>query len=260
MKQRKRIVLKIGTLSLLDDDENISKNKIEKFCDFIVRLQKKYEVILVSSGAVGFGYSQLKLDRSKLGNKQALAAIGQSLLMNEYNKNFEKNNILIAQILLKKSNFLEKESLENVSRTVKILLSKNVIPIINENDSVATEELVFGDNDNLAAYCTKYFKAELLVLVTDIDALYDKDPSVYVDARKIKKLDFISKKLLADNKNSQKGDLAMGGIYTKLKAVEFLLKDDTDTFLTSNSLVDVKNLLLKNKHTGGTLFSKKLNI
>lgn len=262
MKQRKRIVLKIGTLSLLDalsdDDRNISKSKIEKFCNFVLKLQEKYEIVCVSSGAVGFGYSQLKLDRNELGNKQALAAIGQSLLMNEYSRNFGKNDVLTAQILLKKSDFLSEESLANISRTVEVLLSEKVIPIVNENDSVATEELVFGDNDNLAAYCAKYFNAELLVLITDIDALYDKDPSVNKGARKIEKINSVSEKLLADNKDSQKGDLAMGGIYTKLKAAEFLLENDIDTFLTSNSLVDAENFLLRNEQTGGTLFSGKV--
>lgn len=257
MKQRKRVVLKIGTLSLLDEDRNISKGKIEKFCEFVLKLRKKYQVIIVSSGAVGFGYSQLKLDRNELGNKQALAAIGQSLLMNEYNKNFKKANVLTGQILLKKFDFLSEESLNNLSRTVEILISNNVIPIVNENDSVATEELVFGDNDNLAAYCTKYFKAEILVLITDVDALYDRDPNVYDDAEKIEKLNFISDDLLKNNENNHKGDLAMGGIYTKLKAAQFLLENGIDTFLTSNVLVDAENFLLKNEQSGGTLFSKK---
>lgn len=258
MKQRKRVVLKIGTLSLLNKNRKISKIKIKKFCDFILNLRNKYEIILVSSGAVGFGYSQLELNRENLRNKQALAAIGQPLLMNEYNRNFKKDGVLTAQILLKKADFLSEESLNNISQTVEILLSEKVIPVINENDPVATEELIFGDNDNLAAYCAKYFKAETLVLITDIDALYDKDPNVNKDAVRIDKLNDISRKLLNDNKNNQKGDLAMGGIYTKLKAAEFLLKNKIDTFLTSNNLIDAENFLLKKRQIGGTLFSRNV--
>ncbi len=249
----KRIVIKVGS-AVLTENDSVALERMRSLVDFIAELKQRYEVILVSSGAVAAGYTKLKLDRSVLKNKQALAAIGQPVLMKKYAKKFEKHDILVAQVLVTAANLNKADDIQRVRNTVDTLLENGVVPIVNENDATATEELIVGDNDQLSAYIAKMADADMLVILSDIDAYYDKDPRKNDDAKVLKVVHEIPKEeLLKDvTPNSV---FATGGIVTKLKAASYLLENGIDTFLSSGfDLSDAKEFLLKNNHEGGTLF------
>ncbi len=252
----KRIVVKVGS-AVLSENNHIAQERLEALVDFIARLKKRYEVILVSSGAVAAGYTQLKLDKKLLSNKQALASIGQPILMNKYRKLFEVHNLLSSQILVTAANFTTPEEAQRAKDTIETLLAHNVIPIINENDATATEELVVGDNDQLSAYATHYFGAQLLVILSDIDAYYDKDPRTYDDAKVRSRIHNIEPRELEMEASPNHG-FATGGIVTKLKAADFLLKRNGAMLLASGfDLSDAYSFLLDDEHSGGSYFKSK---
>ncbi len=251
----KRVVIKVGS-AVLSENNRLAKERMLNLVEFLAELNGKMEVILVSSGAVAAGYTKLKLDKKELPNKQALAAIGQPLLMKAYQKKFEKFNTLCAQMLLSADDFDSRKRTEHAKNAIEVLLKHKIIPIINENDVTATEELVFGDNDQLSAHAAFYFDADMLVILSDIDGLYDKDPKKNEDAKLLKVVEKIDPKLLTTECNPSYS-FATGGIVTKLKAADFLLRRRKTMFLASGfDLSDVKSFLLKGEHKGGTLFSR----
>lgn len=249
----RRIVLKVGSAVLTQDGE-LALARLRSLVEFIVELKKEYEVILVSSGAVAAGYTLIQLDKKIVTNKQALASLGQPLLMSTYNKKFSQHNILCSQVLLEATIFTDEIRLNHAKDAINTLLQNNVVPIINENDVTAIEELVFGDNDQLSAYVTHYFDAEMLVILTDIDGYYDKNPHENKDA----KLQTIVNKIEAsclEEVHSANNEFATGGIVTKLKAAEFLIKKKKSMFLTSGfHLENAREFLINKSHTSGTLF------
>ena len=247
-----RIVIKVGTATLYQNEK--LSNRIDNLVEFLATLNKENEVILVSSGAVGAGYTKCKLDKNIISNKQALAAIGQPLLMREYKSRFEKYNQIVAQVLLTAQDFDSRKRTKNAKNMIEVLLKNKVIPIINENDAVSIDEIVFGDNDQLSAYVTHYFDAELLVILSDIDGLYDSNPKENKNAKLIKIVEKIDKEMLNTPYNPN-DNFATGGIVTKLKAAEFLMQRGKNMFLASGfDLSDIKSFLLKNIHKKGTLF------
>lgn len=251
----RRVVVKVGS-AVLTQDDSIALARMRELVDFLAELRKNNEVILVSSGAVAAGYTALKLDRGILQNKQALASIGQPILMNKYSKKFATHNILTAQVLVTAANLQRDDEIQRIKDTVNTLLSNSVIPIINENDATSTKELVVGDNDQLSAYITKYTDSDLLIILSDIDAYYDKDPRKFSDAKILKIVNSIDENEL-EKEASPHGAFATGGILTKLKAANYLLKHGIDMVLTSGyDLSDIKSLMSQNRHLGGTLFTK----
>ncbi len=249
----KRIVIKVGS-AVLTEQNRIARERMLNLVDLIAKLREEYEVILVSSGAVAAGYTELKLDKSILANKQALASIGQPLLMHRYKKKFESHNVITSQVLVTASNFNTPEQAGRAKNTIETLLEHKVLPIINENDATSVDELVLGDNDQLSAFTAYYFEADLLVILSDIDAYYDKDPRKHKDAKVLKEVNSISQEEL-NAEVSANNSFATGGIVTKLKAADFLLKHNKQMFLSSGfDLSDVKSFLLDNVHRGGTLF------
>jgi len=247
-----RIVIKVGTATLYQNEK--LSNRIDKLVEFLVELNKTNEVILVSSGAVGAGYTKLKLDKSKIENKQALASIGQPLLMKEYKLRFEKYNQIVSQVLLTAADFDSRKRTENAKNMIEVLVANKVIPIINENDAVSIQELIFGDNDQLSAYATYYFNADMLVILSDIDGLYDSNPKENPNAKLLKVVTKIDPKLM-DTPLNPNDKFATGGIVTKLKAAEFLMQKNKQMFLASGfELDDVKSFLIENIHKKGTLF------
>ncbi|HRM99348.1 MAG TPA: glutamate 5-kinase [Aliarcobacter cryaerophilus] len=221
----------------------------------ILKNDKNLEVILVSSGAVGAGYTELKLDKTVLANKQTLAAIGQPKLMKTYQEMFKEFGITVAQMLFIADDFDSRKRSKNAKNVMEILLQNKVIPIINENDVIATEELI-GDNDQLAAYITHYFKADMLVILTDIDGYYDKNPREFNDAKIQKIINEISQDEL-DKKPSANSKFATGGIVTKLKAADFLMQKNIPMYLTSGfDLTNAYDFLVDNNHKSGTIFKK----
>jgi glutamate 5-kinase len=214
------------------------------------------EVILVSSGAVSAGYTVLPLDKRDVGNKQVLAAIGQPLILKMYQEKFAYYDMLCSQVLLSAADLDSKKRSALAGLAIDKLLFHGIIPIINENDVIAVDELVFGDNDQLSAYVTYYFKAELLGILSDIDAYYDKDPREFDNAKVRKEVSYISKEEL-DAEPIANNEFATGGIVTKLKAADFLLGHNIKMFMaTGFGLEDARSFLLDGVHKGGTLFHK----
>ncbi|WP_200762444.1 glutamate 5-kinase [Nitrosophilus alvini] len=249
----KRIVVKVGS-AVLTENNRLARERMQKLVDFLSEAAQNFEIILVSSGAVAAGYTRVKLDKKLIANRQALAAIGQPFLMKSYQKKFEKHGIVCAQVLLTADDFDSRKRTAYARNAIEVLLKNRVIPIINENDVTATEELVFGDNDQLSAHVAYYFDAQMLVILSDIDGYYDKDPKKYPDAKLQKVVSHIDPKEL-ECEYTPNYRFATGGIVTKLKAADFLLKHGRKVFLASGfDLSDVKSFLLKGEHRGGTLF------
>ncbi|MCD8541672.1 glutamate 5-kinase [Aliarcobacter cryaerophilus] len=252
----KRLVIKVGT-AVLTQGEELALQRMKNLVNLISTLKndKNLEVILVSSGAVGAGYTELKLDKTVLANKQTLAAIGQPKLMKTYQEMFQEFGITVAQMLFIADDFDSRKRSKNAKNVMEILLQNKVIPIINENDVIATEELI-GDNDQLAAYITHYFKADMLVILTDIDGYYDKNPREFSDAKIQKIINEISQDEL-DKKPSANSKFATGGIVTKLKAADFLMQKNIPMYLTSGfDLTNAYDFLVDNNHKSGTIFRK----
>jgi glutamate 5-kinase len=251
-----RIVIKVGS-HVLTEDGAIAKVRMMALVQLIAELKaNKYEVVLVSSGAVAAGFTQLPLDRSTVANKQALAAIGQPLLLKMYQEKFAKFGLLCSQVLLSADVFDSPKHIEHAKVAIDTLLKNSVVPIINENDTVSIEELVFGDNDRLSAHVAHHFDANLLVILSDIDALYDKDPNKYDDAKRRAVVTAISKTEL-EAEHTPNNEFATGGIVTKLQSADFLMNRGREMFLASGfDLSDAKAFLVDGNHVGGTLFKK----
>ncbi|MBL4729825.1 MAG: glutamate 5-kinase [Sulfurimonas sp.] len=253
-----RVVVKVGS-AVLTQDDSVALKRMQALVDFLVELKKNNEVILVSSGAVAAGYTEVQLARSIIKNKQALASIGQPILMHKYAKKFGSHDIIISQVLVTAANLNKPEDIQRVKNTVDTLISNGVIPIINENDATATEELEVGDNDQLSAYIAKHTDSDILIILSDIDAYYNEDPRKNKDAKVLKIVNTIDKCAL-EKEATPHGTFATGGIVTKLKAASYLLASDIDTFLASGfDLSDVKSYMLDKDHKGGTLFTKGNN-
>jgi len=262
MKSRRRIVIKVGSHILTEKEGGklvIAKKRMVALVELISELRlANYDVILVSSGAVSAGATKVDIDKRVISNKQALASIGQPLLMLMYQEKFSRYDILCSQILISADDLDSRRRTLHAKVAIDRLLELGVVPIINENDATATEELVFGDNDRLSAHIAHYFNANMLVILSDIKAYYNKDPNRYSDAtiyRVVNRID--QKELEADH--TPNNEFATGGIVTKLESADFLLKQNKEMFLaTGFDLDDIKSFLLDGVHKGGTLFTNIL--
>lgn len=254
---KNRIVIKVGS-AILVENQRINLARIESLVQLISELNATYEVILVSSGAVASGFTALELDKKILANKQALAAIGQPLLMQTYAKALEKYGILSAQVLFSGYDLDSRKRTQNARNTMEVLLKNKVLPIINENDVTTTGELMFlgfGDNDQLSAYVTHFFDASLLAILSDIDGYYEENPKENPNAKMRKIVTSISEKEL-EAEATPNNAFATGGIVTKLKAAKFLLDNKREMFLSSGKDLSVlRDFLLHNLHKKGTLFT-----
>lgn len=251
--QKPRIVLKVGSSNLCNG-KVIDKTQIQALAKIISELKTQYDVILVSSGAVASGHTALHIDKNILQNRQALASIGQPLLMESYRNAFEQYNITIAQLLLVWRDFDSRRHTDYARNTIDTLLAHNVLPIINENDTIATDEIVFGDNDRLGAYVAHYFGAKILVILSDIDGYFDKNPHHHSDAKILPIVHTIAPSALEES-HTPNENFATGGIVTKLLAADFLLQHRKMMFLSHGRKLNVlRDFLLHKKHTSGTLF------
>lgn len=231
IQKAKRIVIKFGTNVLTNSDGNIALSRIYSFIEDIAKLKKQNkEIIIVTSGAVGLGAKKLKLNEipNLVSIKQACAAVGQSKLMYFYEDGFDKFDIVTAQILLTEDDFSIREKYLSLRDTLSRLLELNVIPIINQNDTVSPNELrsykdnetkvCFGDNDKLSALVTSELDADLLIILSDIDGLFDQDPRKNPDAKLITEVKEITPEIDALGfEASKKG---RGGMKTKLEAAK----------------------------------------
>jgi len=252
-----RIVVKVGS-AVLTENNSIALERMQSLVDFLAELKKENEVILVSSGSVSAGFTKLPLDRNILENKQALASIGQPILMKKYTKKFAKHKLLSSQVLVTAANLNKSDDTQRIQNTINILLKNGVIPIINENDATSTLELEVGDNDQLSAYITQETNSDLLIILSDIDAYYNHDPRSNKNAKVLKTVNRISDEEL-QREATPNNVFATGGIVTKLKAADYLLKHNKNMFLASGfDLADIKSFALDNVHKGGTLFTKEV--
>lgn len=252
----KRIVIKVGTAVLTQDNE-IAKERMLNLVTLIAKLQGKYAVVLVTSGAVAAGYSTLKLDKRKQIGKKALAAAGQPILMTAYKKKFDIYDIDTAQILLTEDDFDSRKRTKIFQEIMNAHLANDILPIVNENDVTSTPEQLFGDNDQLSANVAYAIDADLLVILSDIDGYYDKNPQEFDDAKIYKTMSKIPAEALLDT-SSANNDFATGGIVTKLKAADFLLGKGKKMFLCNGfDLSAAESYLLEDNHTLGTLFKQE---
>ena len=255
-----RIVVKVGTSTLAYATGRLNIRHTEQLVEVLSDLKNEgHEVILVSSGAIGMGVGKLSLpNRPKdTSTKQACAAVGQCELMYMYDKFFAEYSIVVAQVLLTKYVLLE-DRRQHVVNSMERLLSQGVIPIVNENDTVAIDELELevGENDSLAANVATIANADLLVIMSDIDGLYDKDPHVHENANLIPEVGEITDDIrsLAGGAGSA---LGTGGMATKIKAVEIAHAADIDVVLMNGKNPHKLYDLFEDKPVG-TLFAKTL--
>ena len=215
-----RIVVKLGTSTLAHSTGRLNIRRIEELCKVLSDLKNAgHEIILVSSGAIGMGVGKLSLSSrpEDIPTKQAAAAVGQCELMYTYDKIFTEYNHTVAQILIKSPDIEDQKRKQNFHNTLERLLELGSLPIINENDTVSTDEIEIGDNDTLSAIVTANINADLLVLLSDIDGLYDKDPHKCDDAKLIDEVSEITEDILKLG-GGKGSSLGTGGMATKLKA------------------------------------------
>ncbi|PLT35596.1 glutamate 5-kinase [Bacillus sp. V5-8f] len=231
--ERKRIVVKIGSSSLTNPKGEIDQEKFMDHIEAIAALKSAgYEVLLVSSGAVAAGFTRLGYPSRPvtLKGKQAAAAVGQSLLIQSYMEKLGQFGIVPAQILLTRNDFSKKERYRNAYATITELLERGILPIINENDTVSVEELTFGDNDMLSALVSGMVHAGQLIILTDINGLYDSNPKKNPSAKRIDRMPEVTEEMLkgADGAGSMVGT---GGMLSKLMAAKTALSLGVPTFI-----------------------------
>ena len=255
-----KIVIKIGS-SLLINQNRFNLSWLSNFIDDVIFLiKKKKKIIIVASGAVSLGKKYLNINKKKMSikMKQACAACGQVILMKNFMKSFEKKKKKVAQILLTFSDTEDRKKSLNSRETINKLLDLNIIPIINENDTVATDELKFGDNDRLAARVAQVVDADLLFLLSDVKGLYDKNPKLNQDANLINEISEINSKVFKMS-TSETNDHGSGGMLTKIQAAEIAFTFGCDTIIIKGN---IKNPILNfEKNKQGTFFrsQKKIN-
>lgn len=259
ISERKRVVVKVGTSTLTHRTGRLNIRRVENLVKTLADLQNAgHEIVLVSSGAIALGMGKLGMTKRPhdTPGKQACAAVGQCELMYMYDKFFAEYSIVVAQVLLTKYVLLE-DRRQHVVNSMERLLSQGVIPIVNENDTVAIDELELevGENDSLAANVATIANADLLVIMSDIDGLYDKDPHVHEDARLIPEVGKITDDI-RDLAGGAGSALGTGGMATKIKAVEIAHAADIDVVLMNGKNPRKLYDLFEDKPVG-TIFAKQ---
>lgn len=256
----KRAVIKVGTSCLTYSTGKLNLKHIEELVRVISDLKNRgIEVVLVSSGAIGAGVGRLKLSE-KPGDtqkKQALAAIGQVSLISIYDKFFSEYGHLSAQVLLTKNVLEDETRYKNAVNAFETMFEYEVIPIVNENDVISTYEIEFGDNDTLSAYVAKLVKADLLILLSDIDGFFDSNPAENKNAKLIPVINKITDDIIsrAGGSGTRRGT---GGMKTKLNAAEIAGEAGIDMIITNGARLENLYDIFDGKQTG-TLFKAKDN-
>ena len=251
----KRITLKVGS-GVLTENNAIAKPRMLNLVSFIVKLKPFYDVIVVSSGAVSSGYTALKLDRKKHISKKVLAAVGQPILMSNYKALFDIYDVDTSQVLMTEEDFDSVAHIDIFRQIIDAQMENDILPIVNENDITTISEQVFGDNDQLSAHVAHYSDSDMLVILSDIDGYYDKNPTEHDDAVMYKLVSEIPEFEL-EQKDSPNHEFATGGIVTKLKAAKFMMDQGREMFLCNGyDLASAEEFLIDGQHNKGTLFSR----
>ena len=253
-----RVVIKVGTSTLTHQNGNINIRRIENLCKVISDLKNAgLEIIFVSSGAIAMGVGKLGLSKKPqdIPSKQACAAIGQCELMYSYDKLFQEYNHTVAQMLMTGADFENEERHTNFDNTLNRLLEFGVLPIINENDTIATSEIKVGDNDTLSAIVATSANADMLILLSDIDGLYTADPRKVADASLIPVVKEINEEImnLAGTAGTSRGT---GGMITKLNAAQICMDAGIDMIIANGSNPKVLYDIFDGKSVG-TRFTRK---
>ena len=261
LKTAKRIVIKIGTSSLILANGQINLKNMDDLAFTLSSLRNEgYDIILVTSGAIGVGLNVLGMDKrpSEIAQQQALASIGQVELMSLYNHIFARYQQKVSQLLLTNDVIEYPESRQNSSMSLEAILSMGIIPIINENDAVSVDEMdhktKFGDNDRLGAIVTNLADADLLIMLSDIDGLYDKNPNIFDDAKLIDTVSEITDELMkvAGGAGSRFGT---GGMTSKLEAAKLIFDNDKQMVLTNGARIrEIRDIISGKKK--GTYFGQ----
>jgi glutamate 5-kinase len=233
MQKKKRILLKIGSNTLTRETDNISRGKIEDIANQIARLKDTCEFIIVSSGAIAVAKQFVKLEskHEDVFVKQALASIGQPHLIRIYQEIFREYGLLTSQCLLSYSDFEKQESKTNIVNTINVLVQNNYIPIINENDTVATDEIKFGDNDKLAALTASLLKVDLLIIATNTNGIYTKESMEHNRPKTIEKV--INFEQLKEEVIRSKSSHGSGGMESKIEAASLSKKAKIETWIVN---------------------------
>jgi glutamate 5-kinase len=221
LSRTRRVVIKVGS-AVMTTANGLNYDFIADLTNDISQLLTKgTEVVVVSSGAIAAGFKKIGLPAkpTAIPQKQAVAAIGQTTLMQSYEQAFERHGIKVAQLLLTRNDLANRHRYLNARNTLLTLLNWRVIPIINENDTVVVEEIQFGDNDNLSALISSLVQAELLIILTDIDGLYDMDPRIHAEALRISLVEKIDLRL-ERAASRQPGVIGSGGMFSKIQAAK----------------------------------------
>ncbi|MCK9572424.1 MAG: glutamate 5-kinase [Candidatus Omnitrophica bacterium] len=249
-KKYKRIVVKIGSSLFYSDKSKLDEKLLESVCSQVADLLKaQYEVVLVSSGAIALGMSVLGLNSrpKELAGLQAAAAIGQHELMDIYRKAFKKYSLNCAQLLLTWDDFSNRQRFLNAKNTLNTLLKLKTVPIINENDTVSTDEIKFGDNDRLSALVSILVGADLLIILSDVDGLLDGNQKV---VRLVDKITAQIKSLAAPAKKKT----TVGGMITKIEACRIATASGISSVIANGKAKDIISLLAADASASGTLF------
>jgi len=240
-KQYHRIVVKVGSSTLTHAQGGLHLRRIDRLAMVLSDIKNNHhEVILVSSGAVAAGSAKLQLQQrpQTMKEKQAAASIGQCELMFLYDKFFSQYGQVVSQLLLTKTVLTNDALRENATNTLSTLLSYGVIPIVNENDSVAVDEIAYGDNDTLSAVTASIIGADLLILLSDIDGLFDDDPTLNPNAKLIQEVRSIDASVTKLAKDSS-GTVGTGGMITKLQAAEIAINNHMDMIIANGEHPDI---------------------
>lgn len=239
LNEQKKLIIKIGSSLLINEsDGSLNKLWLDNLVEEITELKKNnHSVIIVSSGAIGLGRKYLGFDDgyNRLEQQQAAAASGQIILAHAYQDLFEKHQIKVAQVLLTLDDLEDRTKYLNARNTIETLLNIDVIPIINENDTVATEEIRYGDNDQLAARVSQLISADCLILFSDVKGLYDANPKTHPDAQLIKEIENITNEIKSMATES-KSDYGSGGMQSKIEAAKICMNSGCHTIVASGLL------------------------
>ena len=259
LKDSKTIVIKIGSSLLVDKNKKIRKKWLSSFAKDIQKLRSNNKkIIIVSSGAIALGCIKMSFNKKnlKLDKSQAIASIGQIELMNLFSSTFSKYKLNISQILITLEDTEDRRRSLNAKRTFENLFDLNFIPIVNENDTIATTEIKYGDNDRLASRVAQITNADILVLLSDVDGLYSKNPKIFKDATIIKKV----KNFNQDLRNiSLKGnnEFGSGGMNTKIEAAKICQLSGCDMIIANGLYLNPINKIIKDNNY--TLFLSKVS-
>ena len=253
-----RIVIKIGTSTLAHENGRLNIRRVEELCKVMSDLKNAgNEIILVSSGAIGMGVGKLGLcgKPQDIPTKQATAAVGQCELMYVYDKLFSEYNHNVAQILITGDDIEDTNRKTNFENTIKRLLELNVLPIINENDSIATDEIIIGDNDTLGAIVATTLNADLLIILSDIDGLYTADPHKDKNAVLLHTVNEITSEI-EDMIGGVGSSLGTGGMLTKIKAAKIANNAGTDMIIANGNNPEILYDIVDGKEVGTRFIAK----